>query len=71
MKIFRETLLCVMILLLFRGCEKDRGSGEAKIKDSNFLNALIKAGFDSDGDSLISSKEAEAVNNQAMTEFCQ
>jgi len=39
------------------------------IPDNNFLNALIESGFDTDGDSIISNAEAEAVTSLSLIDL--
>jgi Leucine-rich repeat (LRR) protein len=61
-----KSVLGVMVISLllasfFIGCEKDEPNPIVQIPDSNFLNALIELGVDTNGDGIISTAEAEAV----------
>jgi len=57
--------LLLPIVLTLNTCEKDDGpnNNPVDIPDTAFLDALIALSFDSNGDSLISYAEAEAVNS--------
>ena len=59
-------LLCILILFSLQ-CEDIKA--QVEIPESNFLNALIDGGFDTDGDSLISSSEAEAVTSLSICDL--
>ena len=57
-------LLPLALIVLFTQCKKEpepEPEPETIIRDTNFLNALIERGIDTNGDSLISPTEAEAV----------
>ena len=58
----------MLIVVLISQCEKDEPEPEVTlpddwglIKDKSFLNALVERGVDTNGDSIISYPEAEAV----------
>jgi Leucine-rich repeat (LRR) protein len=59
MKTICRILLITLIPSIFNRCKKVNDIIE--ISDSNFLNALIELGVDSNADGLLSPAEAEAV----------
>lgn len=61
MKPIIRLLLFLLMVVFFSYCKKDDPKPEVNIPDNNFLNALIKLGVDTDGDSKISPAEAEAI----------
>lgn len=57
--------ICFILLLatgLIGGCKKSTPDAFVDIPDAGFLDALISAGVDNDGDGLISLEEAESAN---------
>ena len=50
MKSVIELTLCILSIVLFNQCEKD---SEIKIRDNNFLNALIEQGVDTNRDGIL------------------
>ena len=64
MKAFLKVLLISFSLaILLAQCEKEHQVEFVNIPDKAFIYALIDEGVDTDGDSLISYAEAEAVNS--------
>ena len=59
MKPIIRVLLFMLTLVFLSKCEK--GPTSIKIKDNNFLNALIEQGVDTDGNGKISKSEAEVI----------
>ena len=56
-------VLCIPMLISFT---KQDPEDQVKIPDDKFLYAIIAGGFDTDGDSIISKAEAEAVSNLSL-----
>ena len=54
------------MLLSFK---KEDPKVKVDIPDNNFLNALIESGIDTDGDSIISNAEAEAVTSLSLADL--
>ena len=61
MKAILKTLLFLLTVVILSQCKKDVEPNTVTIHDDNFLNALIELGVDTNGDSIISSAEAEAI----------
>jgi hypothetical protein len=61
MKIILKSLFLVLTVVLLGQCDRDEQNPQINIPDDNFLNALIERGVDTNGDSLISNAEAEAI----------
>ncbi|MFC2099126.1 hypothetical protein ACFLTA_05435 [Bacteroidota bacterium] len=64
-----KSIICLLVFctLILAGCKKeDLKPDIVNIPDNNFLNLLIDMGVDTDGDSLISSTEAEVVTTLEM-----
>jgi len=62
MKLIIRSLAYILIVVLLIQCEKDEPVIKIDIADTIFLNALIERGIDTNGDGIISTIEAEAVN---------
>jgi hypothetical protein len=67
--LFKVLFLQLALTLLFTQCEKDFNRPYFTITDEAFLNALIKKGVDTNGDSNISPAEAEAVDSLNVNGF--
>ena len=59
--IFTILLFAVALILLVTECDKISLKDPIEISDKSFLDALIEEGVDSNGDGLISYKEAERI----------
>ena len=66
MKSIVKVLAFIPIVVLICQCEKDEPNPEVTFLDENFLTALIEQGIDTDGDSIISPAEAEAVSSLSL-----
>ena len=67
MKPVIKLLLILLASVYFHSCEKDQ-EPLGPIPDQNFLNALIDLGVDTNGDSIISPAEAEAITYLSISE---
>ena len=56
-----KVLPFILAMILLSQCEKDEPGDQVKIRDQNFLSALIQRGVDTNGDSIISYTEAETI----------
>jgi hypothetical protein len=63
MKCLVKIIALVPLTLLLFHCNRNKTPEIINIPDSNFLNALIELGIDTDNDSLISREEAEFITS--------
>jgi Leucine-rich repeat (LRR) protein len=56
----------VFSILILTSFQQEGQQDHVDIPDNNFLNAIIEGGFDTDGDSIISTAEAEKISSLSI-----